>query len=124
VDSLVNMAITDTFPAIKAEILVNEVALQEYDDGEDNSNSGTTVTKYIEAVSGAEFAICDKIDQKPKYEVRVDFFLDGKRASGNILQHWRFIGGSYENTVQGVNSNTGGNWSLSKFSFSDLNTGM
>ncbi|KAH7389623.1 hypothetical protein DE146DRAFT_791630 [Phaeosphaeria sp. MPI-PUGE-AT-0046c] len=115
------MAITDTFPAVKAEVLISGVALQEYED-DDNSISAKTVIKHIEAVSGAEFAVRYKVDGKPKYAIRVDLFLDGKKATGNVLQHYLFTSGSHENTVTGVNSNQGGKWLLSKFSFSDLRT--
>lgn len=116
------MAITDTFPAMVAEILVNGTVIQEYDDDDDNSGSGSTV-KYIEAVSGAEFAIRYKIDEEPDYDVRVDFSLDGRRASGEIVQLDRFYGGSVENVVAGVSSNKDGRWLQSNFTFSDLKIG-
>lgn len=120
-DSLANMAVTDTFPAMIAEILVNGVALQEYDDDEDNTVPSTKAVKYIEAVSGAEFAIRYRIDERPQYDVRLDFCLDGKSATNKILQLDRFCGGSIENVLAGVSSNKDGEWVQSNFTFSDLN---
>lgn len=118
------MAITDTFPAAEAEILVNEVALQEYFDDEDASTSDRTVVRYIEAVSGADFTIRYKIDSKPKFDVTVDIYLDDKWVAGRVVERSLFRISSYQQTVVGVNSNSTGNWSLSKFSFADLKVGM
>jgi hypothetical protein len=69
------MAITNVIPYIKAEILVDNVALQEYPDDEEQTSTGV-ITKYIEVRSGAEFVIRYRLGKKPEHDMRVDFLLD------------------------------------------------
>lgn len=118
-----NMAITDTSPPVEVEILVNDVALQEYNDDDDDSVSAHTVVKYIEAVSGAEFAVRYRLDPKPSHDVSVDISLDGKWAVSRIIQLSHYPLAYIQKTITGVNSNKDGSWVLSKFSFSDLTIG-
>lgn len=117
------MAITDTVPHIKAEILVDNVALQEYEDDEERTSVGT-VAKYIEVKSGAEFVIRYRFDQKPEHDVRVDFLLDGNYICGQVALLKDFRGGSLEHKSYGARSNEGGVWMLSKYAFSDLEIAM
>ncbi|KAF1850027.1 uncharacterized protein K460DRAFT_326501 [Cucurbitaria berberidis CBS 394.84] len=49
------MAVLDDVPGLKAEVIVDGRPLREYDDDEETSSKA--VTKYVEAQSGAEFAI-------------------------------------------------------------------
>ena len=49
------MAVLDECPGLKVDIAVNNLPLQEWDDEEESSPG--TVTKYVEAQSGAEFEI-------------------------------------------------------------------
>lgn len=118
-----NIAITDTSPPVEVEILVNDVALQEYNDDDDDSVSAHTVVKYIEAVSGAEFAVRYRLDPKPSHDVSVDISLDGKWAVSRIIQLSHYPLAYIQKTITGVKSNKDGSWVLSKFSFSDLTIG-
>lgn len=84
------MAITSFY---ECQILINGVAVPEYDD-EDNNAEGTThqaaptVTKYVQAISGAEFSIKTgllpgwKLDQ----ELAFSFFLDGDVCGNRLVR--------------------------------------
>ena len=50
------MAITKNYPKLKLEIVVNDIALEELND-EDEQTTPNTVTKYIESCSGSRFVI-------------------------------------------------------------------
>lgn len=115
------MAVTKTAPKIKAEILVNNVALEEYEDDEEQT-SVSTVMKYIEARSGAEFAISYRFDEKPSHHVMIRFLLDGKFATGKLALLEDFRGSPLVQTSHGVRSNEGGKWQVSKYAFSELTT--
>jgi hypothetical protein len=71
------MAIADKTPRVEAEILINGVATQEYADEEDQVEVNT-VTRYVEAKSGADFAIRFRFTQKPKHDVSAEALVDGK----------------------------------------------
>jgi hypothetical protein len=117
------MAVTQDNPSIKASIVVNGVALQEYDDDEGQAES-TAVTKYVEAITGAEFAIQYRFDKKPKHHVRVNFLLDGKEITGQYTFPEDFIRSSLVQTSYGVISDDGNKWQVQNYAFSDLQTGM
>ena len=51
---------------IEATVQVNGHDLEEYDDEEDEGNETNTQSKYVEASSGASFAILTKIGQSAK----------------------------------------------------------
>lgn len=57
---------------VEGRILVNSVALKEYDNDE-NEDTPNTITKYIEAVSGAKFEIGYGVleDRTPKHDIVV-----------------------------------------------------
>jgi len=117
------MAVTQDNPSITASIVVNGVALQEYDDDEGQAES-TAVTKYVEAITGAEFAIQYRFDKKPKHHVRVNFLLDGKDVAGQYAFPEDFKESSLVQTSYGVMSNEGSKWQMQNYAFADLQTGM
>lgn len=53
------MAIADSLPGVKIEVIVDGSALKEYEepDAEDNEDEQGTVTRYIEAESAKVFAV-------------------------------------------------------------------
>jgi hypothetical protein len=116
------MAKTKVGPKTKAEIVVNGVALQEYDDDDDRGGAGEVV-KYVEAISKATFVVRYTFTERPKHDVLVDIKLDGKRVVGHLPRRESFHGGYLQEKVAGVSSNESGRWMLAEFSFSDLKTG-
>jgi hypothetical protein len=117
------MAVTHIPPHIKAQILVDDIALQEHEDDEEQT-SVSAVTAYIEVRSGAEFAIRYRLDEKPEHDISVDFLLDGKYVAAQYAMLKDFRGGGLENISYGSISNEGGVALVSKYAFSDLKTGM
>ncbi|KAG9385459.1 hypothetical protein A1F94_005006 [Pyrenophora tritici-repentis] len=71
-------------PGIEVAVIVNGQRLEEYDDDEEPRPK--TVTKYIEAQSGTEFAIATSF--KPPFPTQCDIktclYIDGK-----IMESWR-----------------------------------
>lgn len=63
-NSLANKALNDKIPKIKVDILVDNVAIQQYEDDEENQGSPDSVTKYTEAKSGAEFAVQHRFSRR------------------------------------------------------------
>jgi hypothetical protein len=117
------MAIIDSHPRITVEVLSNRTPLQEYanDEEEDEPN---TVTKYIEAQSGATFEIrCTLTRPFPANSLVYYVDLDGKRAYGTLCRQNTYKGTSAPYTVSGVtHTNPTGTYE-SKFCFSDLAIG-
>jgi hypothetical protein len=72
------MAVTKAYPRIKAKILVNEVALQEYEDDEVPATDGA-VTKYVEAITGADFAV--RLYITPAWHIQSMLFTTGLMGS-------------------------------------------
>ncbi|KAF1921825.1 hypothetical protein BDU57DRAFT_545226 [Ampelomyces quisqualis] len=116
------MATTTKIPKVKVDVLVDNIALQQYEDDEEGQVSPATVTKYIEAQSGAEFVLRNVFDEKPKYDVKVRVYMDGSYVCGEILRLKGFHKGTYKQTIDGARSTKDGMWVLAKFSFSDLKT--
>jgi hypothetical protein len=117
------MAITKGPPKVQVEILVDGTALPEYDDSNQEQAMTGPITKYVEARSGADFAIRYRLYEKPSCGVKIKVFLDGI-----YIMNWgrpveTFYDTWLQETLYGVQSNDDGTWKLSKFAFSDLDTG-
>ncbi|KAF2651343.1 hypothetical protein K491DRAFT_719903 [Lophiostoma macrostomum CBS 122681] len=80
------MAILSDVPGLRVEVHVAGSALKEYDD--DETPPPKTVTKYIEAVSGAEFVIKYFFDRPfpTTYGVEAQIYVDGKRVGVDLNQ--------------------------------------
>jgi hypothetical protein len=117
------MAITTDYPGIKVEVRVQEVALQEYDDDEEQS-SGTAITKYIEATSGATFDLRFEITPKwPGSSVMFYTYLDGRYVRGHFAQQQTYRGASSVQIIEGSTYTKDGQWFKARFAFSALNIG-
>ncbi|KAF2635879.1 hypothetical protein P280DRAFT_473522 [Massarina eburnea CBS 473.64] len=114
------MAITELYPHINVEILSNGVPLQEYVNDEEENSPGT-VTKYIEAKSGGDFAVRYSIT-KPWPETCLVFqiSMDGKYVHGKILETNLFHGREYTSTVDAVTFSDRNKHFSQKFCFSEL----
>jgi hypothetical protein len=119
------MAIVQATPRVEAEILIDGVTIQEYEDKDEEEVVETdTVLKYIEAKSGANFAIRYRLEGELQHDVHVEIILDGKRVESGLALRKDFRNGVYQETLQGARSQEDGKWGLSKFAFSDLKTSM
>lgn len=73
---------------IKVTIVVNGQDLLEYDDEDAGSNTQGSVSRYIEATSGAEFKITSSAPKSYKFTsdaVRMDICLDGIVVDAGVL---------------------------------------
>ncbi|KAF2491026.1 hypothetical protein BU16DRAFT_141592 [Lophium mytilinum] len=116
------MAILNDLPGLKVEIVVNGQTLKEYDDDdEDPEEKPRTVTKYIEATSGASFEVrftFTRLFSLSMYSFAMDIYLDGKFMDNMCIQKNDLFKGPIELT--GVRSKKGEQWYLEKFCFSKL----
>jgi hypothetical protein len=118
------MAITKDYPGIKVQVRVDKVALEEYDDDEEQV-SGSTVMKYIEATSGATFDLRFEITPPwPTDSVLFDTYLDGRYVRGHFAQYQTYYGARSVQVIEGSNHTKDGQWFMTKFAFSALNIGI
>ncbi len=117
------MAVIDSFPGLKVEIIVNESAITEYaGDGENEEDKPNTITKFVEATTGAEFRIrCEFAPsfKFKKYAIRADAYIDGiyvdkwNKACEKTLMVMR---GPHSCLHEGI-------WQKQRFAFSSLQIG-
>ncbi|KAI6867216.1 hypothetical protein KC338_g3268 [Hortaea werneckii] len=83
------MAIHPKVPGLTVSIDVAGQLLPEYDGGDAQEVANNTVTKYIEAVSGAEFAITFRFDNNlfpfANHAIAASVFCDGNGASRKLF---------------------------------------
>ncbi|TGO68181.1 hypothetical protein BELL_0843g00030 [Botrytis elliptica] len=126
------MAVLDKLPGVEVTIRVNGVQAQEYDDDEDieagPGRSGEyqalrTVSKYIEAIDGAEFSIVCTLLPKFKFRapnLQADVSVDGNYSQGKIIAPEE-IGKSPTQFDGPINFHPIGNRStVQKYRFSEL----
>lgn len=116
------MAILSSY---KCQIIVNGVALQEYDDddAEQKSDETTpTVVKYVEATSGADFGIkCDILQGwNGGNDLVWRIVLDGTKSRSDVLKETEIIPGYTSSVRNGVQSGSGRQWHLRKYRFADI----
>jgi hypothetical protein len=118
------MAVLDAYPGIKVQIVVNGAPLQEYDDDDDESATPNTVTKYVEAVSGAEFQIQHDITQPwPQHEMLLECIVDQHKVVGAVLNKGNYRGSSYRYVKEGAISYKEGHQFIQRFRFAQLSIG-
>jgi hypothetical protein len=116
------MARTKSGEKIEAQIVVGGVALREWEDEDDAGGEGEVV-RYVEAVSGVDFAVRCTYTQKPQHDILAEIYLDNIYTTGHYAKRDRFRNGVLEKTTDGALSNKHGRWMRSNFAFSDLKTG-
>ena len=117
------MAILPSHPGIKISIVSNGAALQEYNDDEEEPNN-TVLSKYIEAISGAEFGIHWELTSPwPPYIVLLKYRLDQKRVGSTYCMPVHFKHPSYGGLHEGATTTTNGQSFLHKFAFAALTIG-
>lgn len=117
------MAVTKKNPRLKVFVSVDGAALEEYVD-EDDERQVDSVTKYVEAISGAEFTIdVELLKPWPGSSILLDFYIDGKFMRGSFIMQKDFTGPSVKICIAGVLHLEGKEWYIRKFCFSDLVVG-
>ncbi|KAF2117495.1 hypothetical protein BDV96DRAFT_685221 [Lophiotrema nucula] len=113
----------DKLPGVKVEIIVNGQSLTEYDCDEEIAEADT-VTKYVESQSGAEFAIKFTVtDPKPESFLTVEYFIDGKSTTGNLVWQERYQHKStHHSTHRGIRTRQGSKVYEQRYCFSELKT--
>ncbi|KAI9874223.1 MAG: hypothetical protein M1830_010050 [Pleopsidium flavum] len=113
--------------AIEVKVLVNGTPAQEYNDEEEESGGPPIVTRYIEAISGAEFAV--QYELKPFFRFKSELMsfeivIDGKRLDAVVVTKAGFMQQPRGETgdLTGIQRSYGETWSLEKFKFSEIGT--
>ena len=108
-------------PGLTVEIIVNNALLPEYDDDSVTPASPTTVTKYVEATSGANFAIKVSLIEKefpfPKGYIEAAVSLDGRRLMSAIISEAQFF---KHRMIEGRQSQIGEHYKIQRFCFAEL----
>ncbi|KAF2418229.1 hypothetical protein EJ08DRAFT_683937 [Tothia fuscella] len=120
------MATIDGVDGLTAEILVNGVALANYDPPEEDIDEDLekTTTKYIEAQPGANFQINININREYKHrycDLLISVILDGNQVENIIARKERFQ--NFTTCTTPIDSHsyyTGSAWRKRKFLFSKL----
>jgi len=118
------MAILPFCPGLIVEIFVNSAPLPEYDDNSDTPTSPTTITKYVEATSGANFAIKVSFTEGypfPKGDMEARISLDGRVIHKGMNCEGRFF---HTRLYQGRSIQIGGHPKIQKFCFAELEIGI
>jgi hypothetical protein len=131
------MAVLNGLEGIEVTICVDGQALHEYNDGEVEAQAGAvgayqaskTVSKYIEAATGKEYAI--KVTVKSPYKMdcpTLSFYckVDGMAVGGKLLQKTVYKSASgFEMVVNGLEHNLGGFYKrcfIQHFKFAEIKT--
>ena len=119
------MAVLDEITGLTVQIIVKKRQAQEYDNDEEEA-SPNTVTKYIEAQSGAKFGVKFRFSNEfdAKHSILADIYLDGKSAESHVYDKDRGRPErNRDHCINGVSECNEGSYFKRKFSFSQLKTG-
>lgn len=131
------MAIHDDIEGIEVTICMNGEPMPEYDaEAEQSTNPSPivslnedmcTVSKYIEAVTDQNFSVKFKISPEytaTSHHLGFEVLLDGVRVWEPLIDRMKFEMFPYSTMVHGaISGERGGNGSLRKFKFSEIETG-
>lgn len=113
----------------EARVVVNGIPAREYNDDEDDNQTPQdppSITKYVEAISGALFEFKAKIDQAYQFsdeDVLVAYaYVDGHYGGGHYATRKHFRHGAARVVVDGRTSTEKGSSKHYKFKFADLET--
>lgn len=114
---------------LEVKMLVAGVALQEYEgEAEETEVAATpTLTRYVEAVPGSKFEIQFLAQTRftapaPNDSVCCRVYLDGKYATGSVLDANFFARAACTFIIPGVQTHTSRGPELQRFLFAQLNT--
>lgn len=110
-------------PGLEVALSMSGVDMHEYDDEADSEQA--EYTRYVEAVSGANFAVELRTDKRFKWQhvdLRVRIYLDGSCCTDLAFYPRAGSGGHGPVTVTGRKESQHGRGVLRKFTFADLRT--
>jgi len=118
------MAIVPDVPGLQVEIVVDGTTLHEHVNP-DEEESGNTVTRYIEAVSGAEFAVQYRFgpEFKAKHAASIHVYVDGECLRRSLINKKKHKNGK-NHLITGPRVKEGNGFYVSNFCFAELNIGM
>jgi hypothetical protein len=121
------------YPGLVADILVDGVPLEELSvPGDVSEDTPASVTRYVEARSGANFEIRVRMGQQfrrdldPRYDLAISVFVDGVKQKGEIWTRAdiaAFGGDCLDRRHKGVKYQADGDWKLKRFMFADFSAG-
>lgn len=120
------MAIHPEHPGLCAEVVIDDEALQEYDDEEaDEDGPPETITKYAQVDSDAHFGVRYTIpsDLTGEFGVRSQLFLDGKRISTSVHSRRQFEENDVANYLEKYYTTMNGSNYEQRFRFTQLQIG-
>ncbi|THY04794.1 hypothetical protein D6D02_07885 [Aureobasidium pullulans] len=120
--SSIIMAILDSLPGVEITVVVDGEDLHEYQDT-DMEDEENTVTKYVEAITDANFAIKIKGSQELEYKgdcLSLDVLVDGLRIQRPLIGREATRNGGYTRLVEGLKVNAG---YMRRLRFNTLETG-
>jgi hypothetical protein len=115
------MTVLDNVPGLEVTVQVNGSSLQEYND-DDSEPAPKSVTKYIEAISGAQFRVQYEFKEsfRTKNGILTDIYIDGKDIAGYVLKANQ-LHGAY--VMSGKKERGGNEYFQRPFTFSQLSIG-
>lgn len=113
--------------AIEVKVVVNGTPAQEYDDDDQETIAHNTVTKYIEAISGAEFEVQFELKRSyrfPSQHLVFQISVDGRVLDNSVVSKEEFAerGQAWVGSLKGIMRSHGETWSLERFRFSEIKT--
>ena len=113
---------------IKVAIVINGQELKEYDDEDVDNDDQNSVSKYVEAISDAEFQIMTSAPSWYQFTsdaVQMHVYMDGayvdnrlmRKESANRLCAWQLY-------VYGAKRFDGDRWNVKPFKFREITAGM
>ena len=113
---------------IKVAIVVNGQELREYDDEDAGDDDQNSVSKYVEATSGAEFQIATSAPMWYEFAsdaVVMTIYVDGVCVEQGLFRKEK-VGwsGAWNRSFAGPSSFDGDGWKLKPFKFIDIKAGM
>jgi hypothetical protein len=117
------MAVHPFLPGLAVEIIVNDAPLPEYDDDTDAGDSPTMVARYVEATSGANFAIKVSLTEEfpfPRGNMRAEISLDGRIVARQVIREFKFF---QDHLIEGGSSQIDGYPKIQLFYFAELEIG-
>lgn len=118
------MAVHPKHPGLEVVVTVHDSPLKEYDDDDDDENlSPDEIIKYIEAKSGARFAVTVRFKRPfpTQHDVMMHLVIDGKPMfTGHCIRKDLYSKGMSKSTAEWKRN---GKWVEQKFCFAKLDIG-
>ncbi|EUC26971.1 hypothetical protein COCCADRAFT_31407 [Bipolaris zeicola 26-R-13] len=114
------MITSNKYPGLEVAVHVNDRPIQEYDDDDDENPPSNTVTKYIEAKSGAGFAVITtfKPPFSPPHGVMISLIVDGSPVTSRCCRQDELFGRVFN--MHAVHRKIDGEWVMQKLHFSEI----